>query len=40
LLVVPALATPEATLAAFVHGELPTLAVVCGGRRVATAPGD
>ncbi|MFN9304660.1 MAG: amidohydrolase family protein [Planctomycetota bacterium] len=37
--VVPALATPAATLAAFVHGELPLLAVVCGGRRLVSAPG-
>lgn len=37
--VVPALATPEATLAAFVVGELPTLAVVVGGRRFVPRPG-
>jgi cytosine/adenosine deaminase-related metal-dependent hydrolase len=37
-LVVPALATPAATLAAFVAGELPLLAVVCGGREVARGP--
>lgn len=39
LLVVPALATPAATLAAFVAGELPTLAVVCAGRRRSLATG-